>query len=75
MSLQMYCILCGKCVYQVGYIRHIPVFLYKLKKTNIALLKEVDVSVQFMSYVHFCLWLTLGMINYMAVEIYRPFPA
>jgi len=55
MSLQMYCILCGKCVYQVGYIRHIPVFLYKLKKTNIALLKEVDVSVQFMSYVHFCL--------------------
>lgn len=50
-------------------------FLYKFKKTNIAVLKEVDVSIQFKSYVHFCLWLTVGMIIYMAVEIYKPFPA
>ena len=71
----MYCMLCGKCIYQVGYIQHKTSFLYKLKKTNIALLKKVDVSVQFKSYVHFCLWLTVGMINCMAVEIYKPFPA
>jgi len=49
--------------------------LYKLKKTNIAVLKEVDVSIQIKSYVYFCLWLTVGTINYMAIEIYKPFPA
>ena len=50
-------------------------FLYKLKKTNIAVLKEMDVSIQFKSYVHFCLWRTVSMINYVAVEIYKPFTA
>jgi hypothetical protein len=49
--------------------------MYKLEKTNIAVLKEVDVSIQFKSYVQFCLWLTVGMIICMAVEIYKPFPA
>lgn len=39
-------------------------FLYKLKKINIAVLKEVDVSVQLKIYLHVSLWLTVGMINY-----------
>ena len=52
-----------------------PQFLYKLKKINFAVLKELDVSIQLKSYVHFCLCLTVGMINYMAVEIYKSFPA
>jgi hypothetical protein len=30
-------------------------FLYKLKKSNTAVLKEVDISIQFKSSVHFCL--------------------
>jgi len=50
-------------------------FLCKLKKTNIAVLKEVDVSIQFKSYVHFLSVINCRYNNYMAIEIYKPFPA
>jgi len=55
MSLQMYCMLCGIRVLSSGLYTTQNQFLYKLKKTNIAVLKEVDVSIQFKSYVYFCL--------------------
>jgi hypothetical protein len=56
MSLQMYYYVVWKMCLSSGLYTAQNQFLYKLKNTNIAVLKEVDVSIQF------CLWLTVGMI-------------